>query len=329
VARLLQAILRAVGVSLYRLGLHGIVIRLRRGSPRVLAYHACQEEEDDAIRGLRANTPPEHLERHLDFLLRHYAVVPLDAVERGSAPPKAAVVTFDDGYVSLYRHALPLLAARRIPAVVYLPAAVIGSDRTIWVNELNWLLHRHAAVVVPRAAAALGLDPASTPRTILDRAVETYDPARVESLLASLWAALPAGAERPPRLHLDWDEVRRMHEAGIAFGNHTMSHPNLRRLDPQAQRDEMDAAARRIGEEVEPPSSLAYPFGLYTRESAGAAAATGHRSTVTVGGATVRRECLQIGRVPVTARNDAELFAELEIIAPARALLRRVVRGDG
>jgi peptidoglycan/xylan/chitin deacetylase (PgdA/CDA1 family) len=324
----LDAVLRLAGMTLYALGLHQLIIRLRRRSPRVLLYHACQPEEDDAIRGLSSNTPPHVLARHLDFLARHYQVVPLSALESGPLPDRAVIITFDDGYRSVYDHAFPLLAARALPAVVYLVTEVVGTDRLVWVNELNWMLRHHGPVARPLAAAELGCPKDATPEVMLQTALATYEPQRLTALLDRINAALPPDAERPPRLYVTWEEVRAMRERGIAFGNHTAAHPNLARLSREAQREEMAAGAACLAQMLEPSASLAYPFGLHNKDSVAAAQATGHRTVMLVGGGRQPLNRLAVGRVPVRATTAAGLFAELEVVAPVRAWLRQRFRRE-
>jgi peptidoglycan/xylan/chitin deacetylase (PgdA/CDA1 family) len=70
--------------------------------------------------------------RQLRFLKNHgWQVIGLAAFLRGLAEPdtlpkKAALLTFDDGYRSMRRVALPLLHKFRYPAVLFMPTAFIG-----------------------------------------------------------------------------------------------------------------------------------------------------------------------------------------------------------
>jgi peptidoglycan/xylan/chitin deacetylase (PgdA/CDA1 family) len=53
----------------------------------------------------------------------------LQAIQRGSSPPRRTVVlTFDDGYESVYRYAWPVLRELDIRASLFVASAFIGSD---------------------------------------------------------------------------------------------------------------------------------------------------------------------------------------------------------
>ncbi|WP_435768494.1 polysaccharide deacetylase family protein [Nocardioides sp. SYSU DS0651] len=41
-------------------------------------------------------------------------------------PPKAVLITFDDGYVGVGEHAAPVLASFGVPSVLYVPAGLVG-----------------------------------------------------------------------------------------------------------------------------------------------------------------------------------------------------------
>lgn len=93
----------------------------------ILSYHEVADEAE-ALTPAYAVTPTYFL-RQMDWLRNHgYHFVSVDDVlasreGRRPLPDKAILVTFDDGYRSIYVHAWPVLRMFRIPAVVN----VIGS----------------------------------------------------------------------------------------------------------------------------------------------------------------------------------------------------------
>ncbi|WP_242393220.1 poly-beta-1,6-N-acetyl-D-glucosamine N-deacetylase PgaB [Anaeromyxobacter oryzisoli] len=93
----------------------------------VLSYHeVCDRAE--ALQPMYAVTPTNFV-RQMDWLrnqgYRFVSVADVLAArkDRRPLPPKAVLVTFDDGYQSVYTHAWPILKTFRIPAVI----AVVGS----------------------------------------------------------------------------------------------------------------------------------------------------------------------------------------------------------
>jgi GT2 family glycosyltransferase/peptidoglycan/xylan/chitin deacetylase (PgdA/CDA1 family) len=114
----------------------------------VLAYHAVSDLGDDPVLA-EYGIPPERLGAQLDALAeRGWSFVDLDAVlaafeGRGSLPPRAALVTFDDCYLDLLDAGCPVLAERGVPALAFAVAGLTGAsndwDRPLGARELRLL----------------------------------------------------------------------------------------------------------------------------------------------------------------------------------------------
>lgn len=326
--RLLGTVLRLLGVSIYVLRLHPLVIRLGRNHPRVLVYHACHPTESPYMEGLWTNTPPADLASQLDYLERYYEVVPLTRLESNDLPPRAVVITFDDGYRSVYRNAFPLLVERELPATIYLVTAVVDNGALVWVNELAYLLSRSPEPCHAIAAKALGADPGVSIAEIVDRARASYDPVMIERLLEELRKAAGLDARPEEPLYLDREEIGRMAEAGITFGSHTVTHPNLARLSETAQRAELAASRDYVAGLPGGCASLAYPFGNHTAATRDLAVELGYTSIMEVGGTNDPMDPRRVARVPVNSGGAARLFAEMEVVNPLKALALRWRRRD-
>lgn len=325
----LVQVLRWIGVVLFHAGFARLVIWLNRGTPRVLLYHACEPNESDFIRDLSSNTSPDVLARHLDLLEQYYRVIPLAQLERGEVPDRAVVITFDDGYRSVYDGAFPLLQARGMPATVYLVTSVVDNGTLVWVNALNWLLHRHAVICAPVARRVLGApERVRSPRDFVLYAQTHYDRARIESSLTEMWhlaRTAPAAVAAATRPYLTSEQIRTLTEHGWTFGSHTAHHPNLRCLSTSECRAELaDALASVVA--MGGRASLSYPFGEFSADTPHVAAALGHTTVMHVGGVNRPLRRSAIARVPVTARSRAALFAEIEIVTPALAMMKRLAR---
>ena len=70
------------------------------------------------------------------------------------------------------------------------------------------------------------------------------------------------------RSMLSWHEIKEMHRSGIAFGGHTLTHPDLTQLRPALLETEVVDGKRVIedalGSRVD---TFAYPFGRYDKRS--------------------------------------------------------------
>jgi biofilm PGA synthesis lipoprotein PgaB len=83
---------------------------------------------------------PADFRRHMEYLRDNdFAVLPLEAVvaalQRGdSLPNKTAVITFDDGYLSVYTDAFPLLQEYDWPFTIFVPSGLVASNSRLYAS---------------------------------------------------------------------------------------------------------------------------------------------------------------------------------------------------
>ncbi|WP_239015430.1 polysaccharide deacetylase family protein [Archangium violaceum] len=155
---------------------------------------------------------------------------------RRTARRDLCVVTFDDGYRDVYRYGYPVLKEMGVPAIIYLPAALIGTNERFHHDRLFHLLRLAQARgyqplfdVMPKPATEL-LDTVLSGRKRLSAALDDFIGQYSSSTLAEtiqvLEEKLGPGPDLLPEQGdlMDWDEVRRMVKDGFEFGAHTLGH---------------------------------------------------------------------------------------------------------
>lgn len=238
---------------------------------QILGYHKVSSEEHPFF----PPVTPEIFDQQMKFLNNCYQVMSLqDLVARtlrGDIPERAVAITFDDGYRDNYDHAFPILKKYKFPATIFVATGAIGTSDLIW-HDRVFDAFRFATVDRARLADA------AVPELIFETAES-----RERSLRATILRARKLhGAGRQefiddiesklrPNLigsvrqqMLTWDQIREMHDAGIEFGSHTVSHTIMSNV-PESQmieelRDSKDVLSQQLGT---PISSFAYPNGQY------------------------------------------------------------------
>ncbi len=121
---------------------------------------------------------------------------------------------------------------------------------------------------------------------------------------------------------LTWTEIREMHQHGIRFGSHTVSHPTLYSLDASKLEIEIRRSKERIEDGLgKPVQSFAYPYAFpeqdreYTKKVRELLEANGYQNGVTtiLGTANCKSDSYLLPRLPVNSYDDLPLFkAKLE-----------------
>ena len=76
------------------------------------------------------------------------------------------------------------------------------------------------------------------------------------------WLGQPQNITRRPLLA--WAEIKEMDQAGIIFGSHTRTHPDLRTVTRRDAEEEMIASKQLIEDATgRPVDTMAYPYGAY------------------------------------------------------------------
>jgi peptidoglycan/xylan/chitin deacetylase (PgdA/CDA1 family) len=316
---------RAFGCLLYHLHLHRAIIWLHRKQPKVVLYHACEPLESDFLRGLHSNTTPTELATHLHYLTKHYRPVTLHQLSSGTLPEYACLIVFDDGYRSVYTGAWPLLKAAGVTATVYLVADALDNGALIWVNALLWLLHRHPREARVVLQEELGLSERLSAGDLVRIVQAQCTAPRVAELVGKcgVRAEVDLGTlAGQSQLYLSSEEIGTMALEGATFGNHTTSHPNLALLTAQDQAAEVTGADYRLSALPGWIPSLAYPFGIAGAPAREAARSLGYTSFMLVGGTNRELDPLRVARVPVGSATVAELFSDIEVVAPLKEWIR-------
>ncbi|KFC67376.1 Polysaccharide deacetylase [Devosia sp. LC5] len=283
-------------------GMARTVRRLLGGErPLILMYHRIADLDHDPW---ELAVSPDRFAMQLQILRARRDIVPLswlvERLERGQSAPRAAAITFDDGYVDLLDNAKPLLARYTCPATVFLPPAFVGQPGGFWWDTLTRIF-----LATPDLPAQLTLDHdgkslawdvrTDTRRKVHDEvwaALKFMGDTERAGHLATLvaWAGIPADAPASDRCMTE-EQLRAFSQPGVLdFGAHTMSHPSLPHLAAPAQAEEISRSSNWIVETLGiEPQGLAFPFGDYNKETLAAARSSGVQFACTTVADAIRR----------------------------------------
>ncbi len=204
--------------------------------------------------------------RTLDFIARHYTPVTLQQVHealvdgRSTLPPCPVLITFDDGWRDTLTQAAPMLAQRRMPAVLFLATEVLSlSESSWWQWQLTHELNQPGGL--SRWRDRLGLQqPATMPAQQATRQVTAtlaaMQPAQRAAQLASAFAP-----EAPARQMLQPQQAQQL-ATTMAVAGHGRTHGPLAEL-PSAQ-DDLQRSHQALKALSLWDSVMSFPHGSWT-----------------------------------------------------------------
>ena len=333
-----RAVLDTVASALWRVpGRFGIA-RILGGSYslRCVVFHDVSEIESPFTRGMGVTTTPAKFEMALQFLAKYYNPVSLQDVleeRHGRAlPSRAVLVTFDDGYKSVMETAIPSCQRLGIPAVLFLNASYLNSERLSADNLVCYVANTLGMETINAAARATKGD--STPK--LGRLMEVFarflpsislaERAHFLQTLIDLAGINERQLATEARLYMTSTQVRELSSSNFELGNHTRSHVHCRTLSPESFYEEIETNKTELealsGRTVR---SFSVPYGSSADLSSDLTnhlQRSGHEviflSEAVANSRGSERICFD--RVGPRAHNDDTLFLELELLPRLRVI---------
>lgn len=257
---------------LYFSGALGLYHRLRNAdSLTVVMFHRTLRPDDPRW----ASCDPDYtlgedlFVPSLDFFRRHYRVVSLQDVLRArrdgtGLPPRALLISFDDGWLDNVDYALPALRSAGLPAVMFVAADAVGARQPFYQERIvaAWRLGKLslealAASVVEHGDGEHGAEEHGETRTgvaelrRLIAKLETMPPASRRAVLERHADALNDGLQHM----IDVDDLARLRAGGIELGLHGKSHVAMTRAEDLA--NELGGAREAMAAMLSPDEGLA------------------------------------------------------------------------
>ena len=292
--------------SLVRTGALRLASKFTAPGVGIIMYHSVMDDPSTAqmtLGGIIHST--EVFRGQMEVIARKFRAVSLDDVllflkGEKTLPPRAVVVTFDDGYADNYRAANNILSPLGIPAVFYVTVDCVDRQRLPWPSRVRYAFltsRKDSWSEVDGSVWALS----STEKRLLafDRASEycskltgTNQDQFVESIQQQLGTEAPQSAQR---LMMTWNEVRGLARNGHTVGSHTLTHPNLAHVAENDARTELLGSKSRLEQELAAPIvHFSYPCPAlqphWLDRTVSASREIGYQTAVTTDGGMVRRQ---------------------------------------
>lgn len=237
------------------------------GRLQILIFHRVLDEPDqmfpDEMHARRFDEVCGWLAGWFNVLRLEEAVARLQA---GTLPPRAAAITFDDGYEDNHRVARPILQRHGLTATFFVATGFLDGG-CMW-NDI--VIESARRSVLPTLdATGVGI-PDLLPLgdwTDRRRAAEAVIAAVKYRTIGERSRAVRqlagrAGVAIPTALMMRSDQVRELHRQGMSIGAHTMDHPILAGLAYDEIQRQIGGSRKAlqaiVGEEIE---LFAYPNG--------------------------------------------------------------------
>lgn len=201
---------------------------------RVLAYHKVKDIN--------------LFETQLRFINSEYTVIGLEELENyfingDKLPPKPLLITFDDGDLSVYEKAFPLLKRYNFPAILFVITSLIGTNKPFWWDEIEYYLGNIQGN-----------------KKVWE--VKTWPNKKREDFLKKLRQNNEKGLLRYQQLTVA--QLQEMKESNFVIANHSHSHPMFNNCNEDELKLELQKSQKILSDLNFSPNLFAYPNGNYS-----------------------------------------------------------------
>ncbi len=242
-----------------------------RGRLSAFIFHRVLAQPDPLL-------PDEPDAKRFDLILgrigAQFRVLPArEACERlfaRSLPPRAAIITFDDGYRDNHDVALPILLGHRMSAAFFIATGYLHGG-AMFNDRVRESLRACNEATLDASAIGLGnldVSDIAAKLSAVESIITTIKHMRpherisaVERIERACRFSHDAG-DRARRLMMTESEVCALAAQGMEIGGHTRTHPILRSLEPVQAREEISGGHADLRAIVgRAPDLFAYPNG--------------------------------------------------------------------
>lgn len=204
------------------------------GRLSILIFHRVLQQPDPA---LNFDIHASAFSQTLKWLGDLFNVLPLDlAVEKlksGTLPPRAASITFDDGYADNLIVAAPILKKNNMTATFFIASGYLNGGE-MWNDTIIESIRHCKLDKLDLSTEGLGLHDLSYPQSLRNTILKVLKLVKYRSTSErerlAKYISTSARVSLRNDLMLSSEQVVRLRDLGMSIGGHTVSHPILSNL---------------------------------------------------------------------------------------------------
>lgn len=250
-----------------------LLIAGKLGKPacRIITYHNIS---DNYPMWLGINVDTLNFRKQIRFLKENYNIVNMEEAlklfEANKKHNNAIVITFDDAYKGFYTNVYPILCEYEVPATFFITVGPVNSGIPLHYDQLIYAIINTKFKFVDLSQLGLNgyfLDSISGKKRAISEISEHFKKIgnnESDELIKNIFCRLGVDFEGVKNTNqpINWSDIRNMKNDMIAFGSHTINHPNLAAISIEEADKELcmskDILEKKINAGI---SFFSYPYG--------------------------------------------------------------------
>ena len=109
----------------------------------IFVYHDVSDSPSEFSRSHDLNVRPSLFEEQIKFIKKNFNVISPHHLLRGEIPHRAALITFDDGFIGYFKNAIKILEKYDLPSIIFLNMGPIKGE-VFWSGLITYLCDKRS-----------------------------------------------------------------------------------------------------------------------------------------------------------------------------------------
>ncbi|MFM7768817.1 MAG: polysaccharide deacetylase family protein [Bacteroidota bacterium] len=263
-------------------GANKFLINRSNHSILILNYHGVVSEADFGISVNHMSVAD--FDKQIRYFSNNFNILSLDdfiKISNGELDVpdrKSILITFDDGYENNFTHAYPVLKKHKAPAVIFPVMGLTGSSMPSWYDAIDITKYKLTDANKTAKLSSLAKEFGLTFRSMeylheLTEGMKNLTPTQKHEFIEKYLDITGREFQQDTSKFQYWkmlneSQIKQMSDDGlVAFGSHTVSHPNLDRIPIETAIQEIQQSKNKLETITgKPVKSIAFPDGGYNDE---------------------------------------------------------------
>ncbi len=262
----------------------------------MVMYHYVRDLENSRYPRIKA-LDYSFYRQQIQYLKEKFSIITMEELiasydEGYELPPKALLLTFDDGYKDHYLNVYPILKEYGIQGSFFIPGKTFYENVLLDVNKIHFILasmstrelvsylmmqldfyrgqeytYETNEELYKKYAVANRFDSADI--IFVKRILQTVLPEDLRKVIASKLFEQAVGMEESKfakELYMNYDQIKCMKLNGMHIGLHGYDHYWLGNLERSKMEQDVRKSKEVLGDFLDDQWTIAYPYGSYNEE---------------------------------------------------------------
>lgn len=255
---------------LLKAGFRKLLLRNRYGE-RILVFHGIDTKGETCFNSRFISK--DYFEKFIIYITTHYNIVSLDDFHQKKFKPNTLniALTFDDGYLNNYTHAIPILKKYNVPACFYI-TTIYKKNNFLWCDFLDlvsFYSKKSDVLFEGNLFVKNNKNEFIYHGISLKNRCKTLPYSKISPLYEIFkeeWKEIQSMSLEAYWKLMSPDQIKEItNDSLFTIGSHSLTHANLAEIAPNEANEEI-LSSKKVLEDIcgHTIDEFAFPFGTYT-----------------------------------------------------------------